>query len=29
MHLDFTNGIFDVRPSAARPDGGPSVTVKP
>ncbi|NUO93601.1 MAG: clan AA aspartic protease [Gemmatimonadaceae bacterium] len=28
MHLDFTNGIFDVRPSAARPDGGPSVTVR-
>jgi hypothetical protein len=28
MHLDFTNGIFDVRPSAARPDGAPSVTVR-
>lgn len=28
MHLDFANGIFDVRPSAARLDGPPSVTVK-
>jgi hypothetical protein len=28
MHLDFANGIFDVRPSAARLDAGPSVTVK-
>jgi hypothetical protein len=27
MHLDFTNGIFDVRPSASRIDGPPSVTV--
>jgi hypothetical protein len=28
MHLDFTNGIFDVRPSASRIDGAPSVTVR-
>ncbi|HET7188600.1 MAG TPA: aspartyl protease family protein [Gemmatimonadaceae bacterium] len=28
MHLDFANGIFDVRPSAARQDGPPSVTVR-
>jgi hypothetical protein len=28
MHLDFTNGIFDVRPSAARIDGPPNVTVR-
>ena len=28
MHLDFANGIFDVRPSAARLDGPPSVTVR-
>jgi hypothetical protein len=28
MHLDFTNGIFDMRPSAARIDGPPSVTVR-
>jgi hypothetical protein len=28
MHLDFENGIFDVRPSAARSDGPPSVTVR-
>jgi clan AA aspartic protease (TIGR02281 family) len=28
MHLDFANGIFDVRPSAARVDGPPSVTVR-
>ena len=28
MHLDFANGIFDVRPSAVRLDGAPSVTVK-
>ena len=28
MHLDFTNGIFDMRPSAARSDGPPSVTVR-
>lgn len=28
MHLDFANGIFDVRPSAARVDGAPSVTVR-
>jgi hypothetical protein len=27
MHLDFANGIFDVRPSASRIDGPPSVTV--
>ncbi|HET9012898.1 MAG TPA: aspartyl protease family protein [Gemmatimonadaceae bacterium] len=29
MHLDFANGVFDVRPSAARPDAGPTVTVSP
>lgn len=28
MHLDFANGIFDVRPSASRMDGAPSVTVR-
>jgi hypothetical protein len=28
MHLDFANGIFDVRPSAARSGGAPSVTVR-
>jgi hypothetical protein len=28
MHLDFANGVFDVRPSAARPDGTPSVIVR-
>jgi hypothetical protein len=28
MHLDFANGIFDVRPSASRVDGAPSVTVR-
>lgn len=28
MHLDFANGIFDVRPSAAHADGPPSVTVR-
>ena len=28
MHLDFANGVFDVRPSAGRPDGPPTVMVK-
>ena len=28
MHLDFTNGVFDVRPSAHVGEGGPSVTVE-
>jgi hypothetical protein len=29
MHLDFANGIFDVRPSASRLNDAPSVTVQP
>ncbi|HET6681358.1 MAG TPA: aspartyl protease family protein, partial [Gemmatimonadaceae bacterium] len=28
LHLDFTNGVFDIRPSRAG-EGGPSVTVVP
>ena len=28
LHIDFANGVFDVRPSAARLDGAPTVTVK-
>jgi hypothetical protein len=28
MHLDFTNGVFDIRPSASRLEGPPSVTVR-
>jgi len=27
MHLDFTNGVFDIRPSARRLDGPPNVSV--
>jgi len=28
MHLDFTNGVFDIRPSAHVGETGPSVTVE-
>lgn len=27
MHLDFTNGVFDIRRSTSTPPGGPSVSV--
>ena len=29
MHLDFTNGVFDVRPSSKFGEPGMSVTVEP
>ena len=28
MHLDFTNGVFDIRPSSRIGESGPSVTVE-
>jgi hypothetical protein len=28
MHLDFMNGVFDVRPSSHIGETGPSVTVE-
>ena len=29
MHLDFSNGVFDIRPSSRIGEAGPSVTVEP
>ena len=29
MHLDFVNGVFDIRRSASESPGGPSVRVGP